>query len=259
MDTRMATVYRDADAIAEPKRRRRDVRARRRMVPWGCLTVEAEAFGCRLEWPEDFYPRVVGRPLETTRDLSLLPDPDPSMSGRMPLVLEALTRLRQRAADDLFIVAMVVSPFLVAAELRGMTELLADFVADPPFVEALFDHVTEGTSRYVRAIVSTGGCDALMFENAGACREMMGPHHLERFVMPSERRLLDAARRTAPEVFLIEHNCSRTPYFDEVWPGRRRRELRLRGRPRHRRATRVGRHAPRLHQRLHGPVLPPTA
>jgi uroporphyrinogen-III decarboxylase len=134
----------------------------------------------------------------------------------MPLVLEALTRLRQRAGDDLFIVAMVVSPFLVAAELRGMTELLADFVKDPPFVEALFDRVTEGTSRYVRAIVGTGACDAVMFENAGACREMMGPHHLERFVMPSERRLLDAARRTAPEVFLIEHNCSRTPYFDEV-------------------------------------------
>ncbi len=74
----------------------------------------------------------------------------------------------------------------------------------------------EGTGRYVRAIVETGVADAIMFENAGACREMMGPHHLERFVMPAERRLLGTAREAGPEVFLIEHNCSVTPYFEEI-------------------------------------------
>jgi uroporphyrinogen-III decarboxylase len=186
------------------------------MVPWGCLTVEAEAFGCRLEWLEDFYPRVAGRPLEDTRDLSRLVDPDPSRSGRMPLVLEALTRLRERAGDDLFIVAMVVSPFLVAAELRGMTGLLEDLVLDPSFADALLERVTEGTGRYVEAIAGSGAADAVMFENAGACREIMGPHHLERFVMPHERRLLEAARRRSPDLVLIEHNCSTTPYFEQV-------------------------------------------
>lgn len=217
MGARMATVYRDADEIAEAQVVAAEMFGHDAgMVPWGCLTVEAEAFGCSLEWHEDYYPRVAGRPLQETRDLSLLPDPDPSRSGRMPLVLEALTRLRERSGEDLFVVAMVVSPFLVAAELRGMSELLADLVTDPPFADALLDHVTEGTARYVRAILATGAADAIMFENAGACREMMGPHHLERFVMPRERRLLEAARREAPGVFLIEHNCSRTPYFEEI-------------------------------------------
>jgi MtaA/CmuA family methyltransferase len=217
MGDRMASVYRNADKIAEVQMVAAEMFGHDAgMVPWGCLTVEAEAFGCGLEWYEDYYPRVVERPLAGTRDLSVLPEPDPSRSGRMPLVLEALTRLRDRSGDDLFIVAMVVSPFLVAAEIRGMTELLTDFVTDPAFVEGLFERVTEGTSRYVRALVSTGACDAVMFENAGACREMMGPHHLERFVMSCERRLLETARRAAPEVLLIEHNCSATPYFEEI-------------------------------------------
>ncbi len=217
MSARMATVYRDPDAMADAQVVAAEMFGHDAgMIPWGCLTVEAEAFGCRLEWPEDYYPRVVERPLQSTRDLSLLPDPDPSRNGRMPLVLEALTRLRQRSGEDLFIVAMVVSPFLVAAELRGMSELLADFIVDPSFVDVLLERVTEGTSRYVRAILNTGAADAIMFENAGASREMMGPHHLERFVMPCERRLLQVARREAPEVFLIEHNCSRTPYLEEV-------------------------------------------
>lgn len=217
MGARMGPVYRDADRIAEAQLAAAELFGHDAgMVPWGCLTVEAEAFGCGLEWHDDYYPRVAERPLEETRDLSLLADPDPSRDGRMPLVLDALARLRQRAGDDLFITAMVVSPFLVAAELRGMLGLLSDFVSDPAFAEALLDHVTEGTARYVRAIAGTGACDAIMFENAGASREMMGPHHLQRFVLPYHRRLLEAARRQAPYVFLIEHNCSRTPYFGEI-------------------------------------------
>jgi uroporphyrinogen decarboxylase len=217
MGSQMGDAYRNAPKIVEAQVIAAELFGHDTgMVPWGCLTVEAEAFGCELEWFEDFYPRVSSHPLESSRDLSALAEPDPSTSARMPLVLESLTRLRERAGNDLFIVAMVVSPFLVAAELRGFAELLGDFVLDPSFVEALMDQVTEGTRRYVRAIVRTGACDAVMFENAGACREMMGPEHLNRFVMPYHRRVLATARQEAPEVFLIEHNCSQTPYFEEV-------------------------------------------
>jgi uroporphyrinogen decarboxylase len=217
MGTRMESVYRDPARIAEAQVVAAELFGHDNgMVPWGCLTVEAEAFGCRLEWDEDHYPRVIGRPLEVDRDLGLLAEPDPSRSARMPLVLEALAGLRRRAGDDLFIVAMVVSPFLVAAELRGMIGLLSDFIADPPYAEALLERVTEGITRYLGAILRTGACDAILFENAGACRELMGPHHVGRFVMPFQRRLLAAARRVSPGVLLIEHNCSKTPYFQEI-------------------------------------------
>ncbi|HXH29048.1 MAG TPA: uroporphyrinogen decarboxylase family protein [Candidatus Polarisedimenticolia bacterium] len=217
MGARLGAVYRDAERIAEAQFVAADLFGHDTgMVPWGCLTVEAEAFGCRLEWEEDYYPRVVGRPLEENRDLGRLSDPDPSRSGRMPLVLEALAALRRRAGDDLFVVGMVVSPFLVAAELRGMVGLLSDFIADPPYAEALLERVTDGIARYVGALLGTGACDAVLFENAGACRELMGPHHVGRYVMPFQRRLLAAARRVSPDVFLIEHNCSKTPYFAEI-------------------------------------------
>jgi MtaA/CmuA family methyltransferase len=213
----MAEVGRDPRLMAEAQATAAEMfRHDSGMIPWGCLTVEAEAFGCGLVHPGHYYPRVENRPLEDDPGLSRLVDPDPSTSGRMPVVIEGLTRLRERAGDDLFIMAMVVSPFLVAAELRGMIGLLKDFVADPPYVEALFDRVTAGTTRYLEAILATGACDAVLFENAGACREMMGPHHVERYVMPAQRRLLEAARRAAPGVLLVEHNCARTPWFDAI-------------------------------------------
>ncbi|MDH3519288.1 MAG: uroporphyrinogen decarboxylase family protein, partial [Myxococcales bacterium] len=214
---RLGAAYRDPQRIAATQIAAAELFGHdSAMVPWGCLTVEAEAFGCRLEFLDDYYPRVAQRPLADAPDLGRLAQVDPSRSGRMPLMVEALAQLRARCADDLFVCGMVVSPFLVAAELRGMSELLMDFVRDPPFVEALFERVTEGSARYLRALLGSGACDALLFENAGACRELLGPHHVQAYVMPYQRRLLAEARRAAPDVLLIEHNCADTPYFDEI-------------------------------------------
>ena len=214
---RMRSAYRDPQLIADAQMLAAELFEHdSAMVPWGCLTVEAEAFGCGVREFDDYYPQIVERPLEGAADLKRLSDPDPAVSGRMPLVLEALVRLRERAGDDLFISAMVVSPFLVAAELRGMSELMMDFIRDPAFAEALFERVTEGTERYLKAILRTGTCDAVLFENAGATRDMIGPHHLAQFVRPYHERLIAVVRREAPDVFTIEHNCSDRPYFDEI-------------------------------------------
>jgi uroporphyrinogen decarboxylase len=214
---RMRVAYRDPQLIADAQMLAAELFEHdSAMIPWGCLTVEAEAFGCEIREFDDYYPQVVERPLEGAADLRRLSDPDPAVSGRMPLVLEALTRLRERAGDDLFISAMVVSPFLVAAELRGMTGLLMDFGRDPEFTKALFERVTEGTERYLKAILQTGACDAVLFENAGATRDMIGPHHLAQFVRPFHERLVAVVRREAPDVLTIEHNCSDRPYFEEI-------------------------------------------
>jgi len=214
---RMHIAYRDPQLIADAQMLAAELFEHDgSMVPWGCLTIEAEAFGCTVREFDDYYPQIAERPLEEAADLSLLSIPDPALSGRMPLVLEALTRLRERAGDDIFISAMVVSPFLVAAELRGMSGLMMDFIRDPAFAEALFERVTEGTARYLKAILKTGACDAVLFENAGATRDMIGPHHLAQFVRPYHEQLLAVVRREAPGVFSIEHNCSDRPYFEEM-------------------------------------------
>jgi uroporphyrinogen-III decarboxylase len=214
---RMRGAYRDPQLIAQAQLLAAELFEHdSAMVPWGCMTIEAEAFGCGIREFDDYYPQVVERPLEQTADLKRLRDPDPSTSGRMPLVVEALMRLRERAGDDLFVSAMVVSPFLVAAELRGMAQLLMDFIRDAPFAKALLERVTEGTERYLQAILRTGACDAVLFENAGATRDLIGPHHLAQFVRPYHERLVAVVRREAPGVFAIEHNCSDRPYFDEM-------------------------------------------
>lgn len=55
--------------------------------------------------------------------------------------------------------------YLFLGGARHVLGLLSDFIADPPFVEALFDRLTEGTASYLRAILRTGACDAILFES----------------------------------------------------------------------------------------------
>lgn len=187
------------------------------MVPWGCLTVEAEAFGCELEHHGMWYPQVRSRPLADSTDLARLTTVGPgALPGRMGLAIEAMGELRRRAGDDLYVVAMVVSPFLVACELREMSQLMVDVGLRPEFAKALLAEITDGLGHYVDAIAADGSADAILFENAGMAAELLGPHHVAEFVRPYHRALVDRTRRAGPHLAMIEHNCADQPYFDEI-------------------------------------------
>lgn len=213
----LAEVYGDADLIAMAQLAAAEMFGHdTASAPWGCLTVEAEAFGCGLEYYDMWYPQVRTRPLAESTDLSLLNTVGPELPGRMPLMVDALSTLRKRAGEDLFVIGVVVSPFLVACEVRDMSQLMMDFGVRPTFASDLLEAVTDGLCVYIDEIIATGACDALVLENAGMAGELLGPHHVETFIRPHHRRLVSYARDRAPDLILIEHNCSASPYFVEI-------------------------------------------
>ena len=202
------------------------------MAPWGCLTVEAQAFGCELNYHDMWYPQVRSRPLTDTTDLSRLSSIGPDLAGRMPLMIDALAELRRRSDGELFVIAMVVSPFLVACELRDMSQLMLDIGLEPTFVAELLETVADGLGTYVDAIAASGAVDAIMFENAGMAAELLGPHHVETFVRPNHRRLVAKARAAAPR--RLSHRaqlCLQSVLHRDSSDRRRRDQLRCR-RPR---------------------------
>ena len=75
----------------------------------------------------------------------------------------------------------------------------------------------DGHTLYVQRDGGLGsGISNADFEDAGATRDLIGPHHLAQFVRPYHEQLLAVVRREAPGVFSIEHNCSDRPYFEEM-------------------------------------------
>lgn len=218
MQKTMPEIYESADHIASAQFTAAEMFGHdTTMAPWGCLTVEAEAFGCTLEHYDQYYPQTRSRPLAHSKDLNRLRTISAeNLGGRMPTMVEALGRLRVRGGDDLFVVGMVVSPFLVACELRDMSALMLDMGIDPPFVHDLLSVITDGLGNYVTAMIKSGACDAVMFENAAMTTELLGPHHVAEFIRPYHRQLVATARSADPDVILIEHNCGATPYYREI-------------------------------------------
>jgi [methyl-Co(III) methanol-specific corrinoid protein]:coenzyme M methyltransferase len=65
-------------------------------VPF-CMTVEAEALGCRVDdGSRAVQPHVTSEPLQRPADVNTLRPFDPQRDGRLPVVLEALARLREK-------------------------------------------------------------------------------------------------------------------------------------------------------------------
>ncbi len=105
--------------------------------------IEAEALGQRIIFHEDHMPDVDrGQPLiQSESDLKALRTPDFSRQGRFPLVIE----MGQRFQDltGLAPPLQFTAPFSLAANLRGIEQLLMDIVLDPDFARQIFERLTD--------------------------------------------------------------------------------------------------------------------
>lgn len=100
------------------------------------LQVEAEILGCPLVWAKDSPPSVSGHPLEESglETLSNLTIPTIDQ-GRIPLILEAMGRIRS-ALPDTALYGLACGPFTLASHLRG-TSIFLDMYDEPEKVHEL--------------------------------------------------------------------------------------------------------------------------
>ncbi len=103
--------------------------------------IEAEALGQKLVWLDDMFPEIDGSVhlIDEPRTLDRLRSPDPRKDGRMPFILEVYKRL---ADIGLSPKPRFCAPFSLAANLRGLNNLLLDILIDPEFAHRLLRFVT---------------------------------------------------------------------------------------------------------------------
>ena len=136
------------------------VEANRRYQPDGQpvifdLQVEAEILGCGLQWAKDAPPAVATHPLasgyEGLKDLAL-PRPE---DGRLPIILDAMRRLKEEIGSDTALYGLVVGPFTLALHLRG-TNIFLDMFDQPEAVKELVDFCRQVTERVADYYIDAG-------------------------------------------------------------------------------------------------------
>lgn len=140
-------------------------------------------------------------PLENNRDLNLLKQPDPKHSARMLDRVNAIN-LYQQHRNEFSIMGWVEGPAAEAADLRGITHFMLDLLDDEDYAGALMDRCVETAIDFAKAQVDAGA-DTIGIGDAIASQ--VSAELYETFILPRERRLIDAIKNMGAYVRL--HIC----------------------------------------------------
>lgn len=162
------------------------------------LQVEAEAFGCELRWSESNPPAVVTHPLASgvkLEDLTLPAKDD----GRLPLILDATARLRERH-PDIALYGLVTGPFTLALHLLG-TEIFLMMFTDPEQLNAIMQFTSE-VCRTMAGYYLDEGCDVIAVVDP--MTSQIDENQFEEFVTPFAKPVFEYIReREAMSSFFV--------------------------------------------------------
>ena len=113
------------------------------VLDYDVYNIEAEALGQAIIYSDKGMPDVDRtKPLIRDKsDLKKIRTPDFEKDGRFPVVLE-MNRLFQEMTGCVKGSPSFCAPFSLAANIRGIEQLLMDMYVDPEFVKELFDRLT---------------------------------------------------------------------------------------------------------------------
>ncbi len=166
------------------------------------LTVEAEAFGAEIHFPEDDVPSVVGRLVCDRAGIEALAIPSLD-AGRVPEYLKA-NELVARASDRP-VLSGCIGPYSLAGRLYDMSEIMMGIYIEPDTIRLLLDKCTEFITEYCKALKRAGSNGVLIAEPAAgllsddACREFSSVY---------VRRIVEQVQDDNFAVIL--HNCGNT-------------------------------------------------
>jgi [methyl-Co(III) methanol-specific corrinoid protein]:coenzyme M methyltransferase len=153
-------------------------------VPF-CLTVQAEAMGCRVEMGRmDRTPGVAATPYKSASEVNI--PQDFLARGRVPVVLEAVGALKRDKGESLPVIAGIEGMFTLAGHLMGIEQLMKLLTKAPMDVSGLLAKTTEANVLYSKALFKAGA-DVVCLCEPSASPELISPKMFDEFVKPRLR------------------------------------------------------------------------
>jgi len=180
------------------------------------VTVEGEAVGSKVEYPEDNVPFVV-EPFLKSPDINKLEMPDPYKAGRMPMVIESTRICSQKIGEEAYICPVIMGPMNCASQIRGVEQIMYDFTDIPQFVEELLDFATELEIRFGKALLDNGAHSVIIGE-ALCSPAFISPQLYRKCIVPRQKKLILALFKYGAESTIL-HICADTSSIMEDYAG----------------------------------------
>lgn len=154
---------------------------------WAWLQVDDcivyEVLGVEVKGEGDILPATCGYLPATRATLDSLRLPDPAKDGRMPVLLEAIRRVKDAFGDDLLVCGRVEGPFSSVALLYGIEETMTLMLTDPDLVKETIDFFVELQTAFGLA-QRQAGADAVWLGDCNASGHLMSPKHQAEHAIP---------------------------------------------------------------------------
>lgn len=154
------------------------------------LQLEAECLGCDLRWAKDGPPSVASHPLEDEAVVPCECTIPTSKSGRFPMVLDVMRRMKEAVGETTALYGLICGPFTLASHLRG-NDIFMDMFDDEEYVEALLDFTSE-VARRVAAMYIAAGMDVIAVVDP--LISQISSKHFEQFMTKPFASIFDFVR-----------------------------------------------------------------
>lgn len=173
------------------------------------LTVEAEAFGATVNFPEDEIPTVTGRLLNSHEDVEKLVVPNLD-AARIPQYLLA-NKLTAEHITDKPVLSGIIGPFSLAGRLYDMSEFMIACYCEPETAELLLEKCTAFLKEYCMALKEQGVHGVVIAEPAAG---LLSNDGCDEFSSQYIKPLVEAVQ---DENFMVVlHNCGNTGHCTEA-------------------------------------------
>lgn len=167
------------------------------------LTVEAEAFGAEIIFPENEVPSVSGRLLTDEAAIEKLEIPALN-KGRIPEYLKA-NMMTARAITDRPVLAGCIGPYSLAGRLYDMSEIMMLIYINPEAAKMLLRKCTDFITRYCMALKATGVNGVVIAEPAAG---LLSNEDCQQYSSEFVKEIVD---KVQDENFaIVLHNCGNT-------------------------------------------------
>lgn len=172
------------------------------------LTVETEAFGSTIEFPENDMPHIMNTLVDATGVETLQ---IPSMSaGRIPEYLLANKRAVE-LINDKPVFAGAIGPFSLAGRLYGMSEIMVDCYLEPDAITLLLEKCSTFIENYCLEFKKVGCAGVIIAEPAAG---LLSNEDCMQFSSTYIRRIVEKIQDDTFMVIL--HNCGNTGQCTEA-------------------------------------------
>ena len=181
------------------------------VLDYDVYNIEAEAIGQEIIFSDDHMPDVDRtKPLIRDRDdLKKIRTPDFDAEGRFGQVIEMNRLFRAVIGGQNEFALSFCAPFSLAANIRGIEQLIMDMYADPEFARSLFDRVVDDLLApwILRLKKEFPNATAITGNDATSSIPIINLEILQKWIVPYVLRLREIC---GPEIYVPnwvgEHN-----------------------------------------------------